>query len=136
MISFNISQYNLINLSCVWSPFSFICALDYCGRQMKKKVRKAINLWKIFLSFFQSNSFEMNNERQPLLLSNESEQCSPRPDLRSSPENFIVDGTEESKNLDGNKINKMKKYNLPLNLWLYWNFSYLLFGRLWAIQKP
>lgn len=52
-------------------------------------------------NIFQSTSFEMNNERQPLLLSNENEQCAPpRPDVRSSPENVIVDGTEESKSPD------------------------------------
>ena len=63
-------------------------------------------------NFFQSNSFEMNNERQPLLLSNDSEQCVPRPDIRSSPENVIVDGTEESKSPDGNQKKKFfkKKY--------------------------
>ena len=50
---------------------------------------------------FQSNSFDMTNERQPLLLGNDTEQTSPpRPDIRNSPENVIVDGSDDFKDPD------------------------------------
>lgn len=54
---------------------------------------------------FQSNSFDMSNERQPLLLGSDTEQAAPpRPDVRNSPENVIVDGSDDFKSPDdGNK---------------------------------
>ncbi|XP_070501979.1 proton-coupled amino acid transporter 1 isoform X1 [Chironomus tepperi] len=49
----------------------------------------------------ESNSFDMINERQPLLLGNDTEQTvPPRPDVRNSPENVIVDGSDDFKSPD------------------------------------
>jgi hypothetical protein len=55
-----------------------------------------------FLNQISLQSDEMSNERQPLLISDaDQHSTSPRPDLRNSPENIIVDGAEDEKIIEG-----------------------------------
>lgn len=55
----------------------------------------------------------MNNERQPLLLNHDT---IPRPDIRDSPENIILDGNEIESSDGKFQISKNKQTNICITI--------------------